>query len=416
MQQKVFLGLINIASLIPELASGFNRLGFESYSVIFNKHQNIVSGNIDLNISELTHEQTELIKKTINEFDPGFESHLYNLMFEWNIHKTLNKSLAECEIFLMVWNSFYHDCSDFEIMKKMNKKIVTYFCGSEIRWKPAIDQEFKKFGMHEVEYDDYYKSHFLEEKLKYLRHAEKYSDIILSIPDQSQLALRPYFSGVVNLIPENYIENSIQRKAPVIIHAPSNAPIKGTRFVKEAFERLQKEGIKFKPILVENVPHQEVLKMYTKSDILVGELLLPGGGKQVFEALASGCVVLSRTAVNQYPNVFPEDYPVIDVTSETIYDELKKIILDYPRRVELAKKGRPYVEKNNDVRKLCAKIIMELENPSDNFDFYPDFFRNHFVPESKEVLDLYNRYTDLVKDCDWYKKNVKPGNRDGLVF
>jgi hypothetical protein len=49
-------------------------------------------------------------------------------------------------------------------------------------------------------------------------------------------------------------------------------------------------------------------------------------------------------------------------------------------------------------------------------DFYPTFFRDNFIPESEEAAAVYNKWNNYVKDCDWYKKHVKTGERAGLSF
>ena len=51
-----------------------------------------------------------------------------------------------------------------------------------------------------------------------------------------------------------------------------------------------------------------------------------------------------------------------------------------------------------------------------NPDFYPTFFREDFISESKEALVEYNKWNQYVANCDWYKKNIVPGKRAGLLF
>ena len=104
-------------------------------------------------------------------------------------------------------------------------------------------------------------------------------------------------------------------------------------------------------------------------------MLIPGGGKQEREALASGMVVLS-SILRQYPENIPGDCPIIDVGPETLYQELKRILSDYLLRVQLAKKGRPYVEKYHDTKKICQNIIEILSSNKPKYNFFPDFFRD----------------------------------------
>ena len=100
-------------------------------------------------------------------------------------------------------------------MKKKGKRIITLFVGDDVRWEPAMKQEYKSCGMPIYEYENYdYSINSLNKRLLFLRTAEKYSDIILSQPNNSQLSLRPYHNLNIPIIAKKYILKSEQRKIP----------------------------------------------------------------------------------------------------------------------------------------------------------------------------------------------------------
>jgi hypothetical protein len=270
-----------------------------------------------------------------------------------------------------------------------------------------------------MEYDKSYdySAKALNARLTYLRLAEKYSDFIFSRLDQAQLQLRPYYRWNMMVPIKKFKNNPEQRKEkPVVAHAPSNRAIKGTRLVLDAFDRLKKEGISFEPLLIENVPNQKAIEMYSDADIVIDQLFCPGTGKLATEALACGSIVMGHMAYNKYPQKNPADCPIIDVNPDNLYQELKELILNYEFRKEHALKSRPYVEKHLDVKSFCEKVISLVNKEKIEFDYTPTFFRNNFIPESGESIEIYNNWNLVVKNCNWYKQFVKPGERAGLVF
>ena len=329
------------------------------------------------------------------------------------------KALKECDVFIFFWNTFYNDFSDLKKLKEANKTIINVFVGDDVRWFYSMKQELEGYQLAPIEYDEEYDYSIiaLEQKLKYLRTAEKYSDFIFSRLDQAQLELRPYYRWNMMVPVKKFKDNSKQRKVkPVVAHAPSYRSGKGTSYVLEVFDQLKKDGIDFEPLLIENVPNLLAIEMYGNADILIDQLLCPGAGKLATEALASGTIVLGNMAYEIYPQKNPKDCPIIDVNPKTLYSKLKEIILDYEFREKHAKKGRPYVEKYLDVDRFTQTVIDLVSGNEMPFDYKPTFFRENFIPESPEALSLYNSWTDTVKECTWYKKNIVSGERKGLKF
>lgn len=409
---RIFIGLEDTASLASDLKTGFSAIGMETYAAILEPNYN----------------STNLVDKIIvrRNFlkDLPVRPYRFRQFIRYGFQRQLllREMAKTCEIFIFIWQSFYADARDLAYLRSLDKKIVVFFMGSEQRWKNAYEQEMSLFGIPSYytrfgknDYQGSFKN--LQNTLCYLRHVEKFADVIYSLPNQSQLSLRPYNHAFTPIDSKGIEENSQQRKIPVIVHAPTKQAVKGTDIVLNALKRLKSEGIKFETCLIENVPHLEAIKMYTKSDIVVDQLFIPSGGKLAREALAAGKVVLSSIRRDYIDNI-PADCPIIDVNPKTLYEELKKIILDFPRRIELAKQGRPYVEKYHDVSVICCDILQKLENQTsaENLDYYPRFFREKFMPESEKHIKLYNRWSQFVSKTDWYRKYITVGERDGLIF
>lgn len=409
----IFIGLINIASILGDFKKTFTSLGVKCITATHRNHGgNIIHNQVDYDFSQMK-------KYWFGGVRPRWVQRKLQQRWLEPQDRVWRKAIKECDTFIFIWNTFRPNNEDIILLKKMGKKVISVFVGDDIRWYYSAYQEFEFYGMVVPEYEESYNYSVkaLESRLYYLRKFEKHADFIFSRLDQAQLALRPYYrwNMMVNT-PSISCKTKQREQCPLVIHAPSNRDIKGTRYVLAAFEQLKKEGISFETKLIENLNHLEALELYKDADILIDQLLIPGTGKLSTEGLASGCVVMSHMGYDNYPQNNPPDCPVIDVNPNNVYQKLKDIILDYPKREKLAKLGRPYVEKHLDVKHFCTKVLRLLSGEAVEYDYIPTFFREHFVPESKDSSLVYNQWNDYVKDCDWYKKYVLSGEREGLKF
>ena len=410
MGKKVFIGLSDIASFISDWDNGFNML-----------HIKTLKGSMDYQASTQNSELDFVVKKyqdKMGYFKPRRVSVRLKPWWDKKVRTYFfEKALKNCNIFIIFWESFYPNHEDYELLKRKGKKIVTIFVGDDIRWEPAMKQEFEAYKLPVIEYENYdYSTNALNLKLEYLRIAEKYSDVILCQPNAMQLSIRPYYNLNIPIIAKDYIERSEQRIKPIIVHAPTSVG-KGTKYIEPIIERLKLEGFDFEYKRIQNVPRPEAINIYQDADIIIDQLLTPGGGKLAHECLAMGKVVLTLMGYDNYDQLKPAECPLIDVNQDTLYEVLKPLILDWNKRTEIASKARSYIEKYHNPKIIIEDITNHLNGVKIlKPDFTPVFFREEFVPESADALKVYNKWNQYIAECDWYKKTVKSGERNGLVF
>ena len=95
---------------------------------------------------------------------------------------------------------------------------------------------------------------------------------------------------------------------------------------------------------------------------------------------------------------------------------LKNLIINYDERVKIASLGRIYAERYLRPKYFCHLIVNNLfNNKSIEPLYYPEFFRKHYIPED-DFLDIYNNWTNVVKNEPWYKEYIQSGTRQGLQF
>lgn len=406
MKKNVLIGCHNIASQFKDWEKGFNENGFNVIKVLhykeskFTKSKNAIILNRWINL--------KVFNKKI----------VFELPWQQYYRKRIKKKLLKkCDIFFFVWSTFEKDFSDLKWLKENNKKIVVLFVGNDVRAYNPMVQDFKRFGMDPIEYhENFDKSEKgLENSLNRIRSFEKYADVILSLPNQSSLALRPY-SRAHFLIDISKIEHHPkQRKIPKIIHAASSPEFKGSKYIIPVLQKLREEGLEFEYEILTGTPYTQIFSKYYECDILIGQLLAPSGGKQERELLAAGKVVMSHMAYD-YEDHIGKDCPIIDVNKNNLESSLRDIIKNHKKRTELALLGRQYVMKHSNPKQICADLIMQLNKDEIELDFYPTFLKEKYKPESEKEIKLINHYNDFVSDCEWYKENITSGERQGLKF
>lgn len=397
MSKRVFIGPYDIASQIGEIALGFQTLGFKTLT--YKKNSHLYQGSkVDIDLSRIsillqTTDNNNLSNRILNFFKKHSLSLLEKLIFWYCV--------ARCDVFVFLWSTFDSNHQDLKVLKLFNKKIVAFFVGDDIRWYEAMRQEHSLHNVPPIEYpkEIVFNESYLEKKLKFLRSLEKYADLIFSHPGQSQLAIRPYFITYHPLNLNLYKPNFKQRKIPKILHSPSNAFVKGSKYVIQAIDELKAEGLEFDFELVSGIPFLEILEKYTDTDIVIGQLLSPGGGKQEREALASGCIVMANMMYGVY--CFEEENPIIDVNPDTLKSKLRDIILDFKKREQISKLGRQYIEDVTCklVLQNCVLSLLKGESPKAFIVVNPTFYKNNFVKELEyeKTYDFYdNNWPSIV--------------------
>ncbi|MEL6823152.1 MAG: hypothetical protein AAFP70_15440, partial [Calditrichota bacterium] len=133
----------------------------------------------------------------------------------------------------------------------------------------------------------------------------------------------------------------------------------------------------------------------------------------------SGCLLFTAYEMEYLP--VPPNPPVVNVGPDTLYENLEKYLQNPAEMLPLKRRSRQWVEEYFSARKVCKRLLADIEkiNKGDEpiYDFYPDFFRNTYLPVfGADEADLHNRYLEPIRSSSWYKKYVKPGGRAEIRF
>lgn len=267
------------------------------------------------------------------------------------------KSLFQFDVFhFHGGSSLFSGTSDLPIYRFLGKKVVMHFHGSEIRNPQLIIARGEDGKVPPTQTTDQIA------RLEFLR---KYVDkFIVSTPDLLEIV--PEAAYLPNSVGEEWFSYKRPKKKNknfVIVHAPTNRKIKGTDYVISACENLKKQGYNVELRIIENVPNQEVMEIYSQADVAVDWLLLGWYGVFSIENMALGNPVVAYID-EDLKEKFAPDLPIINATKETVESVLENLIKNKSSLKSQRRKFKDYARKNHyplsNARKLL-KIYRELD-------------------------------------------------------
>ncbi len=253
---------------------------------------------------------------------------------------------------------------DLAFLKKMGKGIVVTYQGDDARQGDYCQEHFNITFANEVG-PEYYPPEEDRRKRKRIKIFGKYADRIYALnPDllhvlPSSAEFMPYAHvDLQDWTPHPVLERNARR--PLVLHAPSNQRVKGTRYVLEAVSRLQSEGIAFDFKMIETLSNSEARQVYERADLLIDQLLAGWYGGLSVELMALGKPIICyirESDLNFIPQEMRQEIPVLNATPGTVYQVLKECLTTRKGELPpLGAKGREYVEKWHDPLKIAGRL------------------------------------------------------------
>jgi hypothetical protein len=185
-------------------------------------------------------------------------------------------------------------------------------------------------------------------------------------------AIRNLYANAVEVLPRNKVRNDfwinnvhldfsvevqdyVPKTPPVLIHAPSEVGIKGSKYVEDAIRALREEGYEFKYIRVEKLPNREAHRIYREeADIIIDQFLVGGLGNLACEGMFYGRPVCSYL-IDEFFDWYP-DCPIVNCTIENLKEKLAWLIENPEVRREIGRRGRAFIKKHCDPEKINQKV------------------------------------------------------------
>ena len=138
---------------------------------------------------------------------------------------------------------------------------------------------------------------------------------------------------------------SAPSRVPLVVHAPSSGPMKGTAQITGAMRALEDDGvIRYRE--VSGVPADAMPEVYADADIVLDQFLIGGYGVAACEAMASGSVVIGHMPPEVREVIRAEsglDLPIVEATPRTLASVVRDLSADPDRRLASGDAGRAFV-------------------------------------------------------------------------
>jgi glycosyltransferase involved in cell wall biosynthesis len=244
---------------------------------------------------------------------------------------------------------------DVPLLRALGKRIVVHFRGTDIRDPTYFNQEV---GLPRYRDDPGFSLHATPAQVRKIEFWQKYAHAIL-VSTRDLLALVPDAIWIPQAIDLQRIPFEPRPLSPGetvrIVHAPTNRAEKGTNYVIRAVESLKQKGLALELILVERTPHDRALEVFRTCHLGIDRLLLGWYGNVSVELMAIGRPVICYIAPKLRTG-FPE-LPLISAGVEDLSDVIVEVVNASAQWTSWAEKGRAYVEKHHDARKIATQLL-----------------------------------------------------------
>lgn len=375
---KIFIGVHEIANFIKEFADALSDAGYRVETLA-------LPGKFYSNNQYTYHLKTPpLFRKTkITRF-------LYP-MFMLPFYLPL---IFKFDIFIFVWTTTFLPLNiDLFLLRFLRKRVMVFNCGDDVRYRPIQ----YKIDKHEFAADWFGNQAALAAYLQhgitfirafYTQKVEEWSGCqIISMRNQATFQKKDYY--LFRFPTKKLIERPKKTNStPLIIHAPSDRVVKGTKYVLEAVKLLRDQGLCFEFELIEGQANEYVLSRLVAADIVIDQ---PWGwiAKFAAEGLAAGCVVVGGNRPDY--EGFDDASPVIQFNpnSNELACALKEIILNEGKRQMLMDKSYEYWLNHYSSQAFVAYFNQLLTGRAKKFSAPPNY---------KALLLQYalNRYQKLL--------------------
>lgn len=384
--KRIFVGTIEIARQLYDIAEGFRALGHDVDTGVFGRNPQHPDLKYDHSVD-------------LGSFYGVLSELGQNPVMSWlrpsPVAEQLKALLTSYDVYVFQWGgTLLPNNLDLPILKQLGKKVVSIFNGTEIRHPSAAIPVYESFGLRPAEF---FRGEpvSLHEALDRVRASERFADVILSQPIYGALAVRPYSHFYMAMDVSLYEHRICGRDKPVVVHAPSRRKAKGTDEILAALKQLADEGVEHELRLLEGVPNSEVMAALVDADVVIDQLDAPTYGAFAAEGMLSGCAVASGN-VPDCVHLPEGDRPVFHVGAEGLVDQLRELLTNEALRVELAERGRPFVEKHHGHVAVAQCIMDRLEDG--NVDYYPSYFAKKYeLPQGAALpLALKKRTAEII--------------------
>lgn len=283
----------------------------------------------------------------------GYQDHLIN---------TIGEELQACHEHLINFYDVFHfhyassilpDFADLPLIRAKGKKMIMHHWGNDVRFhdQARVNNPYVYTG-------DSPPNEVIDERLKKI---SAYIDEAIVQDEEVLPYVQPYYRKVHVLpiaIDLRSFEPSypkVNKKKPLLLHAPTNPDFKGTVYIERALAQL-KQHYDFEYRRIEKMRHDDVIALYRHADLIIDQILCGSYGLLSVESMALGKPVITFIRPDLRKS-FPDDLPIVSAHPDNIKEKIESLLLDPQKRKDLGEQGRRYAEKYHASDKLVDKLL-----------------------------------------------------------
>lgn len=376
---RVFLGLLDICGVYRSLEEGFKTSGIDACFVNVGKEHR--QSSVQYNWIVRAYIFASNLNTSVLERPTGTIMRLLVLLYSYY-----------ATMLMIVWITFRFDILifksglsfsetkwDMRWFKFIGKKIVVSYHGSDSR--PAyLHAKPVNWQGNDEAFFDFLNVQSREQK-RQTKLASTYADLVVDSPASAHfqsgrvLLRQAIFNPVPNSIIRQKNNRMVEANAFRILHAPSDASLKGTEIIRNVIEELQLLGFNIDYRELVGVSNSEVLRSIGEADLVIDELYSDNyGGIFALEALAAQTPVI----VGGYAHAVLDKFTSPWMRAPTIYIDpckLKETLVQYLNDPSLLETYRQeafdYTQNRFSSMATATRLLRAVKN-----DAPPDWFFN----------------------------------------
>ena len=250
--------------------------------------------------------------------------------------------------------------ADLRLLHRAGRTVVVTFQGDDARQGGVLAQD--PGNRLVVDAAKNYSAAGDAAKRRMIAAFDRYADALYYLnPDLARvLPPRARFLPYASVDPRSWqVSKRAAGTPPVIVHAPSDRDVKGTRYLLGALEQLRSEGVEFQLELAEGRSRSDVRALLHRADLYVDQLLVGWYGGAAVEAMAMEIPVVAfiRDAdLGPVPEEMRSDLPVLRADRESLTGVLRAVLADRYGLVEAGRRSRSFVERWHDPIRIAESL------------------------------------------------------------
>lgn len=370
--KRVFIGPANIAGIASRLAESLTQLGFDAQSILAwpDKFQYSQTTSSVLKMWQWVGAKRQATSGNIPKKAFFVLSHIFIgfCLLPWALVK------FDAFIFLFA-QTITNSTFELQLLKLFKKRIIFVYVGSDVR--PAYMDGGRFPEGVPIPNGKILRKITLGRKKLLTRH-EKYADFIINSPTCAQFHEKPYINWFSIGIPTNTkhesqiaaLEACTQDQVVRILHSPSSAAVKGTRYILAMLDKLKAQGLHFELVLLQDMTNDQVIDEIKRCDFVIDQLF----SDTPLAVFATEAALFGKPAVVGGYSVKSSDIPFakyghppsLFVHPDDMISAIEKLITDSPLRQQLGAAAAKFVRTHwsaTEVANRYSQLLTDSPDP-----------------------------------------------------